>query len=461
MHEKQNMMSPFRFFLLIAFIIAIGAGCHKSDPPPPVPLKPNTKIPNIVIILADDIGYEIPQYSGGQSYQTPTINMLASSGMQFTHCYSTPNCTPSRVMLLTGKYNFRNYTDWATLNPSEKTIANVLKDNGYQTCVAGKWQLDGGDASIKAFGFNNYLVWDPFGNNDTLGNEEGRGRYKNPDLYQNGAFLSAQEVKGKYADDLFADYICNFIQNTSNRPMFIYYPMDLCHTPFSPTPDDPEFRSFNPDLDKPDIKFFPSMVKYMDKKIEQIVDKLKWAGVYDNTYIFFSADNGTSDTVVSLFQGRNIQGGKGSTTEFGTHVPLIVSGASKILPGSSNSRMVDFTDFFSTILDICKIDKSSLTSYGQLDGISFYPQLRGINNANKLRTWAYTYWKPNTRVPAQFKVYAQTSGYKLYDSETNKNRFYNLLTDSAELTPIPDESLSPEEIQIKLILQRVLDSLHK
>ena len=456
MNNRFHFLS-FKILLLLC-IAATGLDCHKTRvPPPPVPLKPNTKIPNIIIILADDVGYEIPQFTGGQSYQTPSLNALAASGMQFTHCYSSPNCTPSRVMLLTGKYNFRNYTDWSKLDPTQKTIANVLKDRGYRTCVAGKWQLDGGDASIKAFGFNDYMIWDPFAINDTIGTEEGRGRYKSPDIYQNGAFLDPKTTRGLYSDDLFTDFVCSFIQNNSNKPMFIYFPLSLCHTPYTPTPDDPEYETFNPDKNKPDVKYFPSMVKYMDKKVQQVVDKLKWAGVYENTYIFFTADNGTSDTIVSYYKGRKIRGGKGTPSEFGTHVPMFVTGASKIAQGSVNNNIVDFTDFFSTILDICKIDKSSLGGYGQLDGVSFYPQLKG--NSTQGRDWIYCYWKPNSMVPSLYKVYAQNENFKLYDSETNRNRFYNVISDSFELNPLKDEILSLPEKETKQVLQRVLDSL--
>lgn len=459
------MNNRFKFITvkLLAVLCIAGTALNCNKPkttPTPVPLKPNTKIPNIVVILADDVGYEIPQFTGGQSYQTPSLNLLAASGMQFTHCYSAPNCTPSRVMLLTGKYNFRNYTDWATLDRSQKTIANALKDKGYRTCVAGKWQLDGGDASIKAFGFDDYMVWDPFAINDTLGTEEGRGRYKSPEIYQDGATIDPRRTLGKYSDDMFTDFVCDFIQNNSDKPMFIYFPLSLCHTPYTPTPDDPEYESFDPN-DKPDIKYFPSMVRYMDKKVQQVVDKLKWAGVYDNTYIFFTADNGTSDAIVSNFRGRQIRGGKGTPSEFGTHVPMFVSGSSKIASGYVNNSLIDFTDFFSTIIDICNIDKSSLTSsgYGQLDGVSFLPQLNG--NSSKGRSWIYCYWKPNSMVPSLYKIYAQSASNKLYDSETNRSRFYNILTDSLELNPLKDEVLSISEKETKMLLQNVLDSLHK
>ena len=133
--------------------------------------------PNIIMFLADDIGYEVPTYTGGQSYHTPNIDSLARSGMQFSHCFSTPNCSPSRVELLSGKYGFKNYIDWGIYDLSHKTFVNYLKDAGYATCVAGKWQFGGGDASAKKMGFDKYLLFDPFTEPDNNGGTE---RYKKP-----------------------------------------------------------------------------------------------------------------------------------------------------------------------------------------------------------------------------------------------------------------------------------------
>ena len=99
--------------------------------------------PNIILIMADDIGYECFGAYGSQSYKTPNIDRLAAGGVRFTHCYSQPLCTPSRVKLMTGSSNIRNYSSFSILDPNEKTFGHMLQKSGYKTAVAGKWQLYG------------------------------------------------------------------------------------------------------------------------------------------------------------------------------------------------------------------------------------------------------------------------------------------------------------------------------
>ena len=105
--------------------------------------KPDTKKPNVVLILADDLGYETLSCNGSLSYKTPNLDQLASQGIRFTQFYSNPLCSPSRVGIMTGKYNFRNYEYFEYLNPSQKTFGNLMQDAGYVTAIAGKWQLNG------------------------------------------------------------------------------------------------------------------------------------------------------------------------------------------------------------------------------------------------------------------------------------------------------------------------------
>ena len=282
--------------------------------------------PNIVMFLADDIGYEVPTYSGGQSYSTPNIDRLAAGGMQFSHCFATPNCCPSRVELLSGKYGVRNYIDWGNYDLSQKTFVNYLHDAGYATCVAGKWQFGHGDMGATQMGFDKYLLFDPFTDADDNGGTE---RYKNPKLYQNGDYLPASQTEGKYADDMFVDYISQFITDHKKKPFFVYYPLSLCHLPFCPTPDDPEYAAWDPLKDKTNKRYFPSMVKYMDKKIGEVIDKISKEGLLQKTIFVFSGDNGTPPAITSQFQGRLIDGGKTTPTEFGVHVPLIVNNPSQ------------------------------------------------------------------------------------------------------------------------------------
>ena len=105
--------------------------------------------PNIVVIMCDDMGYEGVSAYGSPTYKTPELDRLAAGGMLFRHCYSTPICTPSRVQLMTGKYNFRNYTRFGQLATTEVTFGNILKQAGYKTAIAGKWQLGGGGDTVR------------------------------------------------------------------------------------------------------------------------------------------------------------------------------------------------------------------------------------------------------------------------------------------------------------------------
>src|SRR5690554_6870563 len=124
--------------------------------------------PNIVLIMADDMGYECLGVNGSTEYKTPNLDRLAREGIRFENCYSQPLCTPSRVKIMTGKYNFRNYEDFGYLNPKEKTFGNLFKEAGYATCIAGKWQLNGlnrdnpGNQDVTRpnhFGFDEYCLW--------------------------------------------------------------------------------------------------------------------------------------------------------------------------------------------------------------------------------------------------------------------------------------------------------------
>ena len=99
--------------------------------------------PNVVLIMADDVSWEAFSCYGAEDYDTPNIDALAKQGVRFAHCYSTPICTPSRVEIMTGQYSFRNYTHFGYLNPEDKTIGHLMQSAGYQTAIAGKWQLNG------------------------------------------------------------------------------------------------------------------------------------------------------------------------------------------------------------------------------------------------------------------------------------------------------------------------------
>lgn len=234
----------------------------------------------------------------------------------------------------------------------------------------------------------------------------------------------------------------------------MYFPLSLCHTPFSPTPDDAQYSSWDPLTAKSDTAFFPSMVSYMDKKVNQIITKINDVGLAENTLIIFMGDNGTPIQVVSKFNGKLIEGGKGTTTIYGTNVPLILNWNGFINPGQLSNNLLDASDFLPTIADVAGINKPN--NYGVLDGNSFYPLIQG--SSKPVRDWSYCYWNPQNQSPV-FRVWVQDQNYKQYDSTYN-NYFFNIAKDPFELNPISQTDLNIEEIQRNKTFNSVLSVMH-
>lgn len=412
--------------------------------------------PNIIIIMADDFGYELPTYTGGQSYSTPNLDFMAANGIQFTNAYSHPDGFPSRLAFQTGKYNIRNYTKWGVLPPGEKTIGNMLHDAGYATCFVGRWSMDGGDSGIHKAGFDNYLAFMPFANNDE--EAEYRHQYITPHLYQNGAFLPLSQTSGKYADDMYYDYLSNFIDQNGSQPFLLLYASSLVRNPFVPTPDDPEFAGFDPDTASDNnTKFFPGMVKYLDKTIGKVLKKVKDNGLEQNTVVMFCGDNATTRKIRSQYNGREVNGGKNLTTKSGTRTPLEVYWPGTIKANQVNKLLMDYTDFLPTLAEIAGIPTPN--NYGTLDGISFYHQLINENDIN--RNWVYCYWDnslTDTKNPIRF---VHDTKYKLYKDTFGIEKFFRLTTDSQENSPVPDSDLTTEEIDAKLNFETIIDGIHK
>ncbi len=382
--------------------------------------------PNIVLIMVDDFGYECIRANGGTSYETPFIDSLANTGMRFTHCYSMPLCTPSRVQIMTGKYNFRNYTEFGALKPGEYTFGNLFQQNGYKTCVAGKWQLAG---SVKGTpqvgkgtmpndaGFDEYCLWH-------LNVRE--KRYWYPVINQNGKMRD--DIHDRFGPDVFVDYINDFVSRNQKDPFFVYYPMALTHDPFLPTPDD------NPTEEEKESKGpenFPSFVRYTDKMVKRIVDNLDKLGLRENTLILFTGDNGTHKSIISQLDGKPLRGDKGMPTIAGTHVPLIANWPGTITEGVVKNDLVDFTDFFPTLAETAGIEPP-VELY--LDGHSFLPQLKG--ETGNPREWVFCHYDPRwgTRPSAR---YVHNKYLKLYGD----GRIFNIASDPLEEKPLEFENM--------------------
>ena len=390
------------------------------------------------------MGYECLSSYGSISYQTPNLDSLASQGILFSRCISQPLCTPSRVKIMTGLYNYRNYDYFGNLNTEAYTFGNLMRDAGYSTCISGKWQLNGiyhkdeildwdDHTKPNRFGFDEYCLWQL-----TKSNKEG-GRYANPLVQQNGKILERDE--DSYGPDIFSDYILRFIERNKDNPFFIYYPMVLVHDPFVPTPDSDIWD--NKDLRyKKDTSYFGDMVAYTDKIIGKIMAKLNEFNLTDNTIIIFTGDNGTHPSIHTRTKDGVIQGGKGNTIDAGIHVPLVISWPRMKRKGLTYDELIEFSDFFPTLADI--VDKKV-----DADGTSFYSLLAG--KKQHPRTRAFVHYDPRwgDRVNQYRNQFIMTTDYKLYQD----GKFYNISSDIREKHPLDSDSLDKNEIKIKSRLE--------
>lgn len=408
--------------------------------------------PNIIVIMADDLGYEIPTYTGGQSYSTPNLDFMAANGIQFTNAYSHPDGYPSRLAFQTGKYNVKNYTVWGSLPAGEKTIGNMLHDAGYATCFLGKWNMDGGDTTIHRAGYDNYRVFMPFANNDN--DAEFRHQYIDPHLYENGNFLPDAQTAGRFSEDMYVEYLSDFIDKNTARPFFAFYAANLPRNPFTPAPDDPLYPGFDPDTAVcNDPKYFPGMVAYLDKTVGKILKKLETNGIAQNTVIFFCADNATTKLVKSQYNGSTVGGGKNLTTRAGTRTPLEVYWPGTIAPGQIANTLVDYTDMMPTLAEIAGIPVPN--NYGSLDGTSFYDNLMGVAGTD--RSWIYCYWDNSPEDLKNPIRYVTDANYKLYKDTFGVKTFYRLTSDILEKKPLSDGELTPGETTIKQSFEAIID----
>jgi len=395
--------------------------------------------PNIVLIMADDFGYEAVTANGGQSYQTPHLDRLAATGMRFENCYVQPLCTPTRAQLMTGIYNVRNYIEFGILDPKATTFGQLIKQAGYATGICGKWQLqlDKAKGLPQHFGFDESFLWQQ---------TRRPPRYANP-----GLELNSEEIdygQGEYGPKLINDFALDFITRHREHPFLLYYPMILTHDPFQPTPDsadwDPKTKS---EQLQRDVKHFADMTAYMDKMVGRLVAKLDELGLRENTLVLFLGDNGTGVSVTSRFKGADYPGGKGTGTVRGNHVPLIANWPAQIPAGRVNADLISSVDFLPTM---CDAVGAKVPAALQIDGRTFLPQLLG--QKNQPRDAYYVWYARNGGAIATYE-YAQSVTHKLH----RDGKFYDLTTDRFEQKPLAVSSLSGSAAAEAKKLQTVLD----
>lgn len=393
--------------------------------------------PNVILILADDLGYETLGVNGGESYRTPVLDRLAREGVRFTQAYAQPLCTPTRVQLMTGQYNVRNYINFGTMDPEATTFAQHFRRAGYRTAMAGKWQL-GADRTLPGrFGFEEHCLWQL---------TRRPPRYANPGLEYNG--VERDFTQGEYGPDLVHEFVEDFISRHRAEPFMLYYPMLLTHDPYQPTPDSPDWdpKAIGEQVNR-HPRHFGEMVAYMDKLVGRLVAKLESLGLREKTLILFIGDNGTGRGTVSRFQGRDYIGAKGSTNEAGMHVPLIASWPGRIAAGRVCDDLVDTTDFLPTL---CAAAGIEVPAGPALDGHSFWPQLRG--ERGNPRPWLYSWYSPRQNADLSAREFAYTARHKRYRT----GEFYDLTRDPLEKNPLAITALTAEQAPAAQTLRAAL-----
>lgn len=395
--------------------------------------------PNVILIMADDMGFECLGCYGGTSYSTPNLDRMATEGVMFSHCYSTPICTTSRVQIMTGKYNYRNYEHFGYLNADETTFGHLMQAAGYKTMIAGKWQLSGYYNKLRApgwdnnrrpleAGFDECYVWQVA--------NKATERFWGSMLVENGEEIRHPDEV--YTPDYLVDQISDFMTQHRDEPFFVYYPMLLVHNPFIHTPDS----------DDPDVKgqaAFADMVAYTDKLVGRIEAKVEELGLSENTIILFTGDNGTNRSLKSQLGDLTVPGGKATTPDNGTHVALVAKWSGQTPVGKVDDRLVDFTDFVPMLLDAAE---ASPPEGFVTDGISFFPALIGEEGAKRLVS--YCHYDPMWgRFPAA--QFARDHQYKIY----HDGRFYHVAEDMFEERPLDPGSLDGEAARAHSALQRL------
>ena len=338
-------------FLSLILTNGVSAQSKKSE-------SNTQKRPNIIFILADDLGTGEVGCYGSDHNKTPNIDNLAKNGLKFNHAYTAPLCGPSRALILTGRYAFRtgavNQDNVAKIKPSEETlIPSILKTEGYKSAMIGKWSQFG--LTPADFGFDDYITF------------KGSGGYwaKNKiDYLVNGEtkILGKQE----YMPDLMHSQLVNFIKQNKNQPFYVHYAMSHVHNLIQETPDS-----------KPDSKdFYADNVAYMDKLVGKLIMTLEDLKLRDNTLIVFMGDNGTANEQYpkATIGGKLLSGKKGSMLECGSLVPLIANWPGVISPNKVTNDLIDASDILPTLADLAG---AKLPANKVLDGKSFVPQLQG------------------------------------------------------------------------------------
>jgi arylsulfatase A len=440
--------------LLTAVLLAPLAALHA------VPAKPN-----IVFILADDVGFAEISANGSDRYQTPHIDSLAKTGIRFSRFYTAPLCGPSRALILTGRYAFRTgaVTQDAcasivrTGEKAEVMIPTVLKKAGYTTAMIGKWGqlLPAGDAA--EWGFDHMMSFKASGvywNKAAAatwvkqygldGDKFGEGGVRaNPGPYNINA-KKLTMADHEYMPDLMHKDAMAFIKENKDRPFFLYYSLAQVHSQILPTPDSAPPA---PGLDAAAryLQVYRDNITYMDKLVGKLLAELERLKLRNNTVVLFMGDNGTAKANAdhATIGGRRLIGQKGGMEEGGGLVPLFISWRGVTPAGRLNENVADASDLLPTFAEIAG---APLPQNRVIDGKSLLPQIKGETKSP--RTWAFT------QIGESYHV--REAGWKLNQS----GQLFDMKNAPFEEIPVPADSNDAAAVAARARLTAALAELN-
>lgn len=401
---------------LIGLVALLGVSCADSSES-----ETNPERPNIILIMADDLGYGGIGCFGEPNIETPHLDSLAEDGIKFTDFHANaPVCTPTRAALLTGNYQqragmegviyVRGETREVGLDTAQLTIAELLKPQGYATGIMGKWHLGYREEfNPVQQGFDEFYGY-------VSGNVDYHSHYDNAGYYDWWHNLDSIQEEG-YSTDLITQHSVDFINQHREKPFFLYVPHEAPHVPFQGR-DDPayrfpgtEFTYYGPVEDQQ--RAYREMVEAMDDGVGAIMEALRNNGLEENTLVIFVSDNGGE----AFGNNGGLNGQKGNLWEGGQRVPAIVYWKGHIAPGESSATLVTM-DLLPTILSVTQ---TPAPAGRQFDGEDFsallFDEDPDHNPSLKERTIFWRYRGQKAARHDQWKLLLTKTDTLLYDLE--------------------------------------------
>ena len=450
MKNTRKSLSKLAVFALLAL-----SGCGAIDQPAPNSTSEHTP-PNIVFIMADDLGYGHLGSYGQQKIETPNIDRLAAEGMRFTQAYAGATvCAPSRSVLMTGLHGghtpIRRNGGGTSLAHEDVTIAEVLKKAGYRTGGYGKWGsgLEGSPGHPNQQGFDEFVGY--------LHQVHAHFYYPYWLVDNHGKLMlpgNEGRKRGQYSQDVIVERALSFIRESKDGPFFCYLPVTIPHVEvavpeeslrqyqgrWEETPGYQEKRRGYIVAKEPKAAY-AAMISHLDRDVGRIAGLLRELGLEENTIVIFTSDNGAQsayDVNEEFFESAGpLRGYKGSMYEGGLRVPMIVRWPGKVAAGSLSDHVTYFPDVMPTLAELSGVQAPS-----GIDGISIVPAILGESAAGRAQSnHDWLYWELVDREGNPIKRAARRGDWKFAQNDMNDPvELYNLANDIGEALNLAAEN---------------------